>query len=65
MHRAEKVVAGMVLISKNHSGFSCGVPQQLPGSPPQLHSPLSISLPRSAALIIAHAHPTPLCTMIA
>jgi hypothetical protein len=45
--------------------FSCAVLQQLPGSSPQLHSPLSISLPRSAALIIAHAHPTPLCTVIA
>jgi hypothetical protein len=49
----------------NHSCFSCTEPQQLPGSPPQLHSPLSISLPRSAALIIAQAHPTPLCTVIA
>jgi hypothetical protein len=49
----------------HQDGFSCVVLQQLPDSPPQLHSPLSISLPRSAALIIAHAHPTPLCTVIA
>lgn len=39
--------------------------QQDSVSPPQPHSPLSISLPLSAARIIAHAQPTPLCTSIA
>ncbi len=37
--------------------------QQDPVSPPQVH--LSMSLPLMAALIIAQAHPTPLCTSIA
>jgi hypothetical protein len=44
---------------------SCSPPQQEPASPPQLHSPLSISFPLRAALIIAQAHPTPLWTSIA
>jgi len=42
-----------------------GSPQHDPGSPPQLHPQLSMSFPRTAALIIAHAQPTPLCTAIA
>jgi hypothetical protein len=46
-----------------HSG-SFWVAQQVLSSPPQLHS-VSISLPIRAALIIAHAHPTPLWTSIA
>jgi hypothetical protein len=47
-----------------HDG-SCRVAQQVLSSPPpQLHS-VSISLPLRAALIIAHAHPTPLWTSIA
>ncbi|HPM62761.1 MAG TPA: hypothetical protein PK955_09815, partial [Methanoregulaceae archaeon] len=37
--------------------------QQDPASPPQVQ--LSMSLPLMAALIIAQAHPTPLCTSIA
>ena len=48
-----------------HDVPSVSPPQQDPASPPQLHSPLSISFPRKAALIIAQAHPTPLCTSIA
>jgi hypothetical protein len=44
--------------------FSSFAPQQEPSSPPQLHS-VSMSFPRSAALIIAHAQPTPLCTSMA
>jgi len=41
-----------------------GVWQQVLSSPPQLH-PVSMSFPRSAAPIIAHAQPTPLFTSIA
>ena len=45
--------------------FSCGCPQQVFSLSPQLHSPLSIPFPLSAAEIMAQAHPTPLCTSIA
>jgi hypothetical protein len=51
-------------LSPQLHGVSFGVAQQVLSSPPQLHS-VSISLPRSAAPIIAHAHPTPLWTSIA
>src|SRR5674476_1096140 len=44
--------------------FSGLLLQQEPTSPPSTHSPLSILLPLSAAPIIAHAQPTPLCTSI-
>jgi len=43
--------------------FSPSPPQQGASGPPQ--EQLSISFPRRAALIIAQAQPTPLCTSIA
>jgi hypothetical protein len=48
-----------------HPGDFSSLPPQQELSSPQLHSPLSMSFPRRAALIIAHAHPTPLWTSIA
>jgi hypothetical protein len=50
--------------SQEHGSSSC-VPQQEPSGPPQEHSPLSMSFPRMAAPIIAHAQPTPLSTSMA
>ena len=43
--------------------FSPSPPQQETSGPP--HEQLSMSLPRRAALIIAQAQPTPLCTSMA
>jgi hypothetical protein len=51
-------------VSHEHGSSSGPQSQQEPSGPPQLHS-VSISFPRSAAPIIAHAHPTPLWTSIA
>jgi len=51
-------------VPHEHGSSFNSPPQQEPDSPPQLHS-VSISFPRSAAPIIAHAHPTPLWTSMA
>lgn len=54
------------LCDLQHGGaFFSRSPQQDASLPPQLHSPLSILLPLSAAAIIAQAQPTPLCTVMA
>lgn len=63
------MVFQVLALTDNHfppkqEDFSSCTPQQEAPSPPQLHS-VSMSFPRRAALIIAHAHPTPLCTSIA
>ena len=53
------------MLSAARGAFFSRSPQQDASLPPQLHSPLSMLFPLSAAAIIAQAQPTPLCTVMA
>lgn len=60
-----EVIYQDIYLSPQQDGSFLPLPQHGLSSPPQPQVPLSMSLPLSAAEIIAFAQPTPLSTLIA